>query len=47
MQLSIFVSPTAWERTVVVEKIFEYVKMTISSRPRGSVISPRRFDFFV
>ena len=28
-------------------KIFEYMKMTIFSRPSGSTRIPRRFDFFV
>jgi hypothetical protein len=28
------------------DKIFEYVKTTISSRPSGSLRIPRRFDFF-
>ena len=28
-------------------KIFEYVEMTISSRPFGSTPIPRRFGFFV
>ena len=27
-------------------KVFEYVEMTIFSRPRGSTKIPRRFDFF-
>ena len=27
-------------------KIFEYVKMTILSRPSGSILIPRRFRFF-
>ena len=28
------------------DKIFEYVEVTISSRPNGSTQIPRRFDFF-
>jgi len=31
---------------LTLDKIFEYVKMTISSRPSGSCPIPRRFDFF-
>ena len=27
-------------------KVFEYVEMTLSSRPNGSIRIPRRFDFF-
>jgi hypothetical protein len=27
-------------------KVFEYVEMTIFSRPNASIIIPRRFDFF-
>ena len=103
MQLSIFVSPTWWERAVIVEevlytfkmfvlasdsygakvprrfggfvqilqtvevaflgrilaricvifiiltlnKVFEYVELTLSSRPNGSILIPRRFGTFV
>ena len=32
---------------LTLNKVFEYVKMTISSRPRGSYRIPRRFRFFV
>ena len=32
---------------LTLNKIFEYVEMTIFSRPRGSPELPRRFDFFV
>ena len=31
---------------LTLNKIFEYVEMTICSRPRGSPRIPRRFDFF-
>ena len=31
---------------LTLNKIFEYVEMTILSRPRGSTQIPRRFDFF-
>ena len=31
---------------LALNKIFEYVKMTILSRPSGSSPTPRRFDFF-
>jgi hypothetical protein len=31
---------------LTINKIFEYVKMTTSSRPSGSSPIPRRFDFF-
>ena len=32
---------------LTLNKIFEYVEMTIFSRPSGSAPFPRRFDFFV
>ena len=32
---------------LALNKIFEYMKMTIVSRPSGSSPIPRRFDFFV
>jgi len=32
---------------LALNKIFEYVEMTIVSRPIGSTRIPRRFDFFV
>ena len=32
---------------LTLNKIFEYVEMTISSRPSGSIRIPRRFGFFV
>ena len=31
---------------LTLDKIFEYMKMTIVSRPNGSTQIPRRFDFF-
>ena len=31
---------------LTLNKIFEYMKMTIVSRPNGSTQIPRRFDFF-
>ena len=31
---------------LALNKIFEYVEMTIFSRPSGSSRTPRRFDFF-
>ena len=31
---------------LTLNKIFEYVEMTIFSRPFGSIRIPRRFDFF-
>ena len=31
---------------LTLNKIFEYVEMTILSRPSGSIKIPRRFDFF-
>ena len=31
---------------LTLDKIFEYMKMTISSRRRGSCPNPRRFGFF-
>jgi len=30
----------------LLNKVFEYVKMTICSRQSGSILIPRRFDFF-
>ena len=32
---------------LTLNKIFEYVEMTIFSRPSGSILIPRRFRFFV
>jgi hypothetical protein len=32
---------------LTLNKIFEYVEMTIESRPSGSTRIPRRFGFFV
>ena len=32
---------------LTLDKIFEYVELTISSRPSGSILIPRRFGIFV
>ena len=47
MQLSIFVSPTFWERTVVVEEVLYTFKMFVLVRCSYGAKVPRRFGGFV
>ena len=47
MPLSIFVRPTKWERTVVVEKVLYTVGVVVLVRGAYGVLVPRRFGGFV
>ena len=47
MQLSIFVSPTAWERTVVVEEVLYTLGVVVLVRFSYRFFVPRRFGGFV
>ena len=47
MQLSIFVSPTRWERAVVVEEVLYTFGVVVLVRSLYGVLVPRRFGGFV
>ena len=47
MQLSIFVSPTRWERTVVVEEVLYTFGVVVLVRFSNGPIVRRRFGGFV
>ena len=47
MQLSIFVSPTWWERAVIVEEVLYTFKMFVLASDSYGAKVPRRFGGFV
>jgi hypothetical protein len=47
VQLSIFVSPTGWERAVVVEEVLYTFGVVVLVRSLYGVLVPRRFGGFV
>ena len=47
MQLSVLVSPTRWERTVVVEDVLYTFGVVVVVRFSNGAIVPRRFGGFV
>ena len=47
VQLSIFVSPIAWKRTVIVEEVLYTFGVVVLVRSLYGVLVPRRFGGFV
>ena len=47
VELSVFVRPTRWERTVIVEEVLYTFGLVVFVSVVYAPIIPRRFDFFV